>query len=289
MADGESTRSRQLKRPVGSWPCLLAIAIGVFAAFISFGIAAAATEQRPSSTAPIAFVFVPFWGGVLAAIAVVAATALDLIGRRVGFSIRVGLAPLCLVLAAAIPAAWFLGATLARSHDASLAPRIIVSSHQVIRRQLSAAGKLEALQPNLLLSGMQGHLPSTITGTSMTMSLVSDGKIRIESQVHGTSCTLSFPEYITSVQACPIRGAGGEIALVAVVNLRAASRVSEIVVLSDRADILHREVIERQPQHGEVDLAGIDVRDRVARVVTIDGAVAIELSPPRGGPRDRVD
>jgi hypothetical protein len=240
-----------LNRHPTDLPRFLAALAG--ASLLAWGFAAIAAEAsigRPSSTAGLAYIFIPAWAAMLAfggfVIGLIVRAVLPGEPRRTTPVVR-GAA---WVILASVPlfAAW-QGYAMVEADEEQARPRVSVSSPRVARTIIPVSARPAVCRPSELIR-VRDASPAPDRASNDRPLLVLDG-LSATFELGGRRSApvpLSALDYLTSAYLLSLDSQAGTQAYVTVINGRATGRRSVVAVLSRDLEVLHTELVERSWQ-----------------------------------------
>lgn len=235
-------------------PIVLAgLASVLLSAFLLATIIAEFRLARPSSTAGVGFVIVPFVGLFAGAAAFVAGMTLRWFLRRAGMlSMKVPswlvwcgiLATIaCIPILAAIARAQTIG------REAALRPRVLLASARFVKSDQASGADSRIEAPRLFSISEDAVVVPSIDWNGRGVRLVGSNRRVTVSDMAGTriaSTDLRAFDYIGSIRAIPVcTHPNGDRDLAVLVTLRATSRRSMLIVYDPTGVVVYQEHLER--------------------------------------------
>jgi len=243
-----------LKRLPADLPLFGALLFGL--SLIAYGFAGTYTESavgRPSSTASVAFFFIPIWGVVAAAIGLVLGLAVRATWRRVEDSEEPDrrTRALLVILGCGVVASAGAGAWTVIHYEQEAKPGIRFDSGLLVREFGPDSGT--TVRAATMLYDYPGK-PVTISWAGNNSELlVPDDRVVLRDTVTGKHAefTTSTLDYITRVDALPVSVTPGSALLAIVISGRATGRRAIVAVIDESYRVVFEEQVQRFWQLGD--------------------------------------
>jgi hypothetical protein len=243
-----------LRRLPADLPLFGALLLGL--SLVVYGFAGTYTESavgRPSSTASLAFIFIPIWGAVAAAVGLVLGWVVRAVWRRFKDSAKPDRHTWVLraILGCAVVASAGAGAWSVIQYEQEAKPGIRFDSGLLVREFRPDSGN--TVRESTMLYDYHGKSVAISWAGNNSELLVPDDRVVLRDTVTGKHAEFatSTLDYITRVDALSVSATPGSTLLAIVISGRATGRRAIVAVIDESYRVVFEEQIQRFWQLGD--------------------------------------
>ena len=239
---------QMLRRLPKDLPLFGALLLGLsLMAYGYTGMYAELAFGRPSSTAPLGFLFVPVWGVLAAVVGLVLGFIVRAVWRRAKGSAEAERNTWALLgtLAFSVIASGVAGALSVVQYEQEAKPRIRTDSGLLVREFRPDSEK--PVRTSTTLYDSDRKAAGLSWGSNKSELLFADYHVELRDTVSGKSAQFATPalDHITRVDAVPLSATRGPALLAIVISGRATGRRAIISVIDENYKVVFEEQVQR--------------------------------------------